>query len=91
MIDVPQKPEEALNALSSISRFGVLSELRGMRDWLKKELDRLDEINEIEMDKTVFRQRQGACQVLRKILKLAETSDGKIEQIRANAANKKGV
>ena len=84
MIDVPQKPEEALSALSSISRFAVLSEMRGMRDWLKSELARLDAANRIEMEETVFRQRQGACQVLGKLFELADTADGKIDQIRKN-------
>jgi hypothetical protein len=84
MIEIPQKPEEALNVLSSLSRFAVLSETRGMRDWLKSELARLDAANRIEVDKTVFRQRQGACQVLEKLFQFADTSDGKIDQIRKN-------
>jgi hypothetical protein len=51
---------------------------------LKSELARLDAANRIEVDKTVFRQRQGACQVLEKLFQFADTSDGKIDQIRKN-------
>ncbi len=91
MIEVSSKdPNQAVSILSSIGRFSALPETRGMRDWLKSELQRLDAANRIEMDKTVFRQRQGACQVLEKLFEIADTSDGKIEKIRANS-NKKGA
>ncbi len=73
-----------LRVLASVSRFFVLPETMGMRDWLRDELRRLDEANRIEMDPDVFRQRQGACQVLQALFRLEETADKTVEKIRAN-------
>ena len=85
MIYVPTHDNAAtLRVLSSVSRFFVLPETMGMRDWLKDELRRLDENNRIEMDPDVFRQRQGACQVLSALFRLEETADKTVEKIRAN-------
>lgn len=73
-----------LRVLSSVSRFFVLPETMGMRDWLRDELKRLDEANRNEVDPDVFRQRQGACQVLSALFRLEETADKTVEKIRAN-------
>lgn len=85
MLQVPTYENAAtLRVLSSVSRFLVLPETMGMRDWLKDELKRLDEANRIEMDRDVFRQRQGACQVLQALFRIADEADRTIEKIRAN-------
>ena len=73
-----------LRVLASVSRFFVLPETMGMRDWLRDELRRLDEANRVEVDPDVFRQRQGACQVLSALFRLEETADKTAEKIRAN-------
>lgn len=85
MIYVPTHDNATtLRVLSSVSRFFVLPETMGMRDWLKDELRRLDEANRIEMDPDVFRQRQGACQVLQALFRIADEADRTIDKIRAN-------
>lgn len=85
MIYVPtHDPNVTLSVLASLSRFSTLPETRGMKEWLRNELTRLDEANRHEPDKDVFRQRQGACQVLEALFKLAETADVTAEKIRAN-------
>lgn len=73
-----------LRVLASVSRFFVLPETMGMRDWLRDELRRLDEANRVEVDPDVFRQRQGACQVLEKLFEIADTADKTAEKVRAN-------
>ncbi len=90
MIEVPNNdPNAAISILASISRFGVLTETRGMLDWLRAELARLDRLNRHEINIDVFRQRQGACQLLEKIIEdYIETADNKIEQIRSNIRRK---
>ena len=42
--------------------------------FIGKELDRLDRLNRKEADDILFRQRQGVCQVLDKLLELIENS-----------------
>ena len=85
MISVPTNDQHAtLSILASIARFSTLPETRGMRDWLKSELDRLDAVNRKELDGIEFRQRQGACQVLEKLFEIAENADKTAEKIRAN-------
>ena len=73
-----------LRVLSSVSRFFVLPETMGMRDWLRDELKRMDEANRTELDPDVFRQRQGACQVLQALFRIADEADRTIDKIRAN-------
>lgn len=85
MISVPSNdPQAAIRILSSVARFATLPETMGMRDWLRDELRRLDEANRVEVDPDVFRQRQGACQVLSALFRLEETADKTVEKIRAN-------
>ena len=85
MISVPSNdPQAAIRILSSVARFATLPETMGMRDWLRDELRRLDEANRIEMDPDVFRQRQGACQVLQALFRVADEADRTIDKIRAN-------
>jgi hypothetical protein len=89
VIDLPSNdPHAALSILASVSRFSTLSETRGMRDWLKSELMRLHQANQYELDNTIYRQRQGACQVLAKLFEIAETADEKADKIQANLHNK---
>lgn len=85
MISIPSNdPNTAIRILSSVSRFAVLSEVVGMRDWLKSELARLDAANRRELDEVTYRQRQGACQLLESLFAMAETADETVEKIRAN-------
>jgi hypothetical protein len=84
MISVSSTDPNKASILSSIARFATLPETRGMYDWLKAELDRLDAANRGEMDQAVFRQQQGACQVLGDIFKIAETASEAVDKIRAN-------
>lgn len=89
MISVPTNDQHStLNILASIARFSTLPETRGMRDWLKEELVRLHVANQNEMDDVTYRQRQGACQTLSKILEIAETADKTAEKIRANQSKR---
>ena len=73
-----------LRVLASVSRFFVLPETMAMRDWLRDELKRMDEANRTELDRDVFRQRQGACQVLQALFRIADEADRTIDKIRAN-------
>lgn len=94
MIDLhANDPSANLSTLLSIGRFSRLPETRGMVEWLKVELARLDTLNRKETDDAILRQRQGACQVLEAILKIADEADSKAEQIRAIIMSKssKGV
>ena len=85
MISVPTNDQHAtLNILASLARFSTLPETRGMRDWLKSELARLDAANRLEVGPVELRQRQGACQVLEKLFEIAENADKTAEKIRAN-------
>ncbi len=84
MIEVPNTPDEAVRILQALARFSTAPELHWMREWMKTELARLDTLNRRELAPETFRQRQGACQVLEKILVEAETADKKAEQIRIN-------
>ena len=85
MISVPSNDQQAaIRILSSVSRFATLPETMGMRDWLKDELARLDAANRLELDKDIFRQVQGACQVLDDLFRMAETADTLADKIRAN-------
>lgn len=85
MIFVPTHDQNVtLSVLASLSRFSTLPETRGMRDWLRDELGRLDAANRNEPDEVAFRQRQGACQVIQAIFTAIETADRTAEKIRAN-------
>jgi len=89
MIEVPNSDQnQALSIFLSIHRFAQAGELQGMRDWLKAELARLDKANRRDLEPAVFHQRQGACQVIEKLLEIAETAGDKADQIRANQRNK---
>ena len=88
MIDVPQDPQEAMQVYLALSRFERMPETRPLVDWLTAELTRLDAANRNEPVDVAFRQRQGACQVIGKLLKLAEEADNKAEKIRANLVSK---
>lgn len=80
----PNDPSAQIRVLSAISRFAVLSETRAMKEWLDDELMRLHLANQDELDDRIYRQRQGACQVLGKLRELMETADEKADKIRAN-------
>lgn len=85
MISVPNDdPQAAIRILSSVARFATLPETMGMRDWLDSELMRLHQANQDELDDRIYRQRQGACQVLGKIKELMKTADTLADKIRAN-------
>lgn len=82
MIEIPNDQDQAVRVLHSISRFSTSPETREMCDWLKEELARMYVANQTELDEIFFRQRQGACQAISKILLLTETADKTIEKIR---------
>jgi hypothetical protein len=85
MISVPSNdPQAAIRILSSVARFATLPETMGMREWLKAEMERLDAANRREVNPVDLRQRQGACQVIEDIFRIADEADRTIEKIRAN-------
>ena len=84
MVILPQDQSMALSTLLSLRRFSQLPETQQMREWLRQELSRLDAANRREISDVSYRQRQGACQVLDSLFKLAEEADGKIAQMRDN-------
>jgi hypothetical protein len=91
MIDIPNNDQnQALSILASISRFATLPETMAMREWLTSELARLDASNRRESGETLLWQ-QGACQVLEKLIRLQEEADDKVQKIRTNINNRKGV
>jgi hypothetical protein len=85
MISVPSNdPQAAIRILSSVARFATLPETMGMREWLKAEMERLDAANRREVNPVDLRQRQGACQVIEDIFRIADEADRTIDKIRAN-------
>jgi len=88
MLDLPHSADDAHRILKSISRFSVLPEVQEMRIWLAQELARLDRVNRHELDSQIYHQRQGACQVLEKLIELQETADRKAEAIRNNRSGR---
>ena len=88
MINLPQDQTKAMQVLLSMGRFARLPETQGMVSWLKTELMRLDTANRHEPDEIVYRQRQGACQLLEDIFNTADGADRKAELIRTNLLQK---
>jgi len=85
MISVPSNdPQAAIRILSSVARFATLPETMGMREWLKAEMERLHAANRREVNPVDLRQRQGACQVIEDIFRIADEADRTIDKIRAN-------
>jgi len=94
VLDLPLDQQAAAQILLSLGRWGRLPETKGMVDWLKTELTRLDAANRRELNEAITRQRQGGSQVVEDLLRMAEEADDKAEKIRANldlAKQRKGV
>jgi hypothetical protein len=74
MVKEPQDPKEAMMLYRAMSHFQNNPEIRPMAIWFRTELKRLDKANRKEPIDANFRQRQGSCQVLEKIIKMVESS-----------------
>lgn len=86
MVYEPQDQKEALLLYKAMNCFQRFAETRSVVDWLDSELKRLDAANRREPEDATFRQRQGACQVLGKILSMLAESSEKVDKL----ANKQG-
>ena len=74
-----QDRRAVLELYEAMHRFGGFPETRSMVKWLESELSRLDAANREEVVDVVFKQRQGACQVLEKILTMVEDAPKRIK------------
>ena len=81
MVDEPQDQKKALSLYKAMNYFQRLPETRSMVDWLPAELKRLDAANRHEPEDVTLRQRQGACQVLEKILSMLAVSSEKADKL----------
>lgn len=89
MVREPQDPRAALKLYSAMYCFGGFAETRDMVivNWLETELLRLDKANRNEEVDAVLKQRQGACQVLEKILSMIAISFEKRNKLEVVVAN----
>jgi hypothetical protein len=83
MVKEPQDTKAALKLYKAMYRFGGFAETRSMVEWLESELSRLDAANRSEEVDGVFRQRQGAGQVLEKILSMVAGSSDMVNKLEA--------
>lgn len=79
LIQEPQDKRTVLELYEAMHRFGNFPETRRMVMWLESELSRLDAANRDEEVDVVFRQRQGACQALEKILTMVKKAPKQIK------------
>lgn len=84
MVREPIDQKEALRLYKAMNCFRLVPETQAMANWLKSELKFLDTANRNEQVDVVFRQRQGASQVIEKILSMVENSQEKINKIEAS-------
>jgi hypothetical protein len=83
MVNEPQDPKVARRLYSSMNHFRNLPETRIMVEWLESELLRLDKANRHEEVDDAFKRKQGACQVLEKILSMVSASSDKLTMLDA--------
>jgi hypothetical protein len=83
----PQDRRTVLELYRAMHRFGSFPETRSIVKWLESELSRLDAANRDEEVDVVFRQRQGACQVLETILTMVAKAPKKIEALEQAVRN----
>jgi hypothetical protein len=83
MLNEPKDRHATLMLYRAMNRFRNFAETRDMAKWLESELFRLDVANRSEEVDVVFKQRQGACQVLEKLLSMTTESSEKINKLEA--------
>jgi hypothetical protein len=81
MVCEPQDQKEALLFYKAMNCFQKIQETQAMVKWLESELVRLDSANRRELVDVEFRQRQGACQAIEKILSMAKDASNKIDKL----------